>query len=56
MRSWQEVSIKMGEKGGEYNIIYKCQKCGYEKINKTTENDDFNEIIKISRSEAVNGK
>lgn len=40
-----EVEIK----GGEYSIIHQCVKCGYRKKNKTAPNDDFDEIIKISK-------
>ena len=37
-----------GENGGEWFIIHKCQKCGKEQKNKTSKDDDFDEIIKIS--------
>lgn len=40
--------VTAGESGGEWFIIHHCQKCGKEKTNKTSEDDDFDEIIKIS--------
>lgn len=39
--------IEKGDKDGEFIIVHKCVKCGYEKRNKTSENDNFEEIIKI---------
>ena len=39
-------------KNGEYIITHKCQKCGFEKKNKTAENDDMDTIIKTSKSGA----
>jgi hypothetical protein len=40
--------IIAGQSGGEWFIIHKCQKCGKEQKNKTSKDDDFDEIIKIS--------
>ena len=34
--------------GQEYNIIHKCQKCGIIRKNKTSVDDDFEEILKLS--------
>lgn len=37
------------EKGsGEYIIVHKCTKCGYEKRNKVSNNDSFEELLKIN--------
>lgn len=41
--------IAVEEKGGEYAIVYKCQKCGHKKKNKATRDDNFDEIIRISK-------
>lgn len=35
---------------GEYVIVHKCQKCAAEKRNKTADNDDFDELIKLNES------
>lgn len=40
--------IITGEKRGEWFIIHQCQKCSKEKQNKTSKDDDFEELIKIS--------
>lgn len=41
--------ISVEEKGGEYSIVHRCQKCGYQKKNKAAKEDDFGEIIKLSK-------
>ncbi len=35
-------------KAGEYIIFHKCIKCGHEKRNKTSKDDNFDVILKIS--------
>ncbi len=35
---------------GEYAILHRCTVCGHEKWNKTDKADDFDEILKLSRS------
>jgi predicted RNA-binding Zn-ribbon protein involved in translation (DUF1610 family) len=35
-------------KNSEYDIIYKCLKCGKRKINRASDDDDFDQIIKLS--------
>ena len=32
---------------GEYVLTHRCEKCGYEKKNMLTKNDDFNIAVKI---------
>jgi predicted RNA-binding Zn-ribbon protein involved in translation (DUF1610 family) len=32
---------------GEYIITHKCTKCGIEKKNKSAENDNFEEIVRV---------
>lgn len=39
--------ISIETKAGEYTILHKCIKCGYEKRNKKVDEDDFDEILKI---------
>ena len=38
---------KIETKGGEYDITHKCVKCGYEKRNKMSPEDIFEEALKI---------
>ncbi len=40
--------VGMKVKSGEYIIIHRCTSCGFEKRNKSSENDDFNEILRLS--------
>jgi hypothetical protein len=37
-------------KKGQYILIQKCQRCGHERKNKVTEEDNINEITKISQN------
>lgn len=41
--------ISVEEKGGEYSLTHKCQKCGHQKKNKIAPNDNFDEIVEISK-------
>ncbi|KKS64475.1 MAG: hypothetical protein UV40_C0004G0012 [Parcubacteria group bacterium GW2011_GWA1_42_7] len=41
----EPAEIEMKE--GEYVIIHRCVKCGFEKKNKAAEDDDFEEILRI---------
>lgn len=41
----QPVSIKTEK--DEHIITHRCEKCGYEKRNRSTEGDNFDEILKI---------
>lgn len=36
------------ESGGEWSLIHKCKRCGKIQKNKTTKDDDFDMVIKIS--------
>lgn len=38
---------KIEIKGGEYDITHKCVKCGHEKRNKMSPEDNFEKIFKI---------
>lgn len=42
--------IKIECKNQKYIVIHKCVKCGFEKKNKISENDSFEEILKISKN------
>lgn len=41
--------IEVEIKGMEYSIIHQCIKCGHKKKNKTAPDDNFDEVIKISK-------
>lgn len=41
--------IEIQQKNGEFVILHKCTKCGFERKNKIQENDDINKIIEISK-------
>jgi len=34
--------------GGEYSILQQCQKCGFERKNKMSSKDSFDELVRIS--------
>jgi len=40
-------------KNSEYDIKHRCLKCGEVKINRASEDDDFDQIIKLSLSYRV---
>jgi len=40
--------VGIEQRGGDYLIIHKCQKCGIKKKNKSSEDDNFEELLKIS--------
>lgn len=42
--------IEIQQKNGEFVILHKCIKCGFERKNKVQENDDINKIIEISKN------
>ena len=48
------TSIESNNKG--YVIVYKCSKCGEIKKNKSAEDDDFNEMLKVAKDNANYGK
>jgi len=41
----EPINIEL--KQGNYFILHRCLKCGYEKINKTAEDDDFETILAL---------
>ena len=36
-------------KDGEYILVHRCQKCGFERRNKVSKNDNFESILHIAR-------
>ncbi|MEK7642345.1 MAG: RNHCP domain-containing protein [Patescibacteria group bacterium] len=41
--------ISAEESGGEWSLIHQCQKCGFVRKNKISKEDNFREVIKVSR-------
>lgn len=39
--------LKIKTIGGEYDITHRCLKCGYEKNNKTSPEDDFDKMLAV---------
>jgi len=39
--------VKIYYKSGEYIITHRCQKCGYEKNNKSDTDDNFQIILEL---------
>ncbi len=46
-------SVGVESKGGAYTILHRCTSCGFEKRNKTSPDDDFDVILRISRRSAT---
>ncbi len=44
--------VSVEAKEGEYVITHRCIKCGYEKRNKTAEDDNFEEVIRLAKNYA----
>jgi hypothetical protein len=42
--------VSVETKRGDYILLHRCVKCGFERRNKTTSDDDFEAILNISRS------
>jgi hypothetical protein len=45
--------VEKGNGGREYIIVHQCVKCGYEKCNKVSDADSFEEILKITNSTQI---
>jgi rubrerythrin len=41
--------IDIEQKKGEFVILHKCKKCGFERKNRVNENDDYSIILKIAK-------
>ncbi len=41
--------IYIEKKGDEYILTHRCEKCEFERKNKASPSDDFDEVIKISQ-------
>lgn len=41
--------VGVDQKNGIFFIIHRCVKCGYEKRNKTSREDDFEKVINLNK-------
>ena len=41
--------VGVEKKKGEWRILYRCQKCGYQHWNRTAPDDNFEKIIQSSK-------
>ncbi|MCR4284375.1 MAG: RNHCP domain-containing protein [Parcubacteria group bacterium] len=39
--------VSAEQKSGEWRILHKCEKCGHEKINRLSKDDDFDKVTKM---------
>ena len=39
--------VSIESKSGEYIITHRCIKCGHEKRNKTSKNDDIDKVVSL---------
>jgi len=46
----QMKPIGVESKGDEYTLLHKCEKCGFERKNKVSPHDNFNEVVKIAQN------
>jgi hypothetical protein len=46
--------IGIEKKGREYNIIHKCLKCGFKRINKCQKEDNFDTVLQIASENREN--
>lgn len=37
---------------GDFSLVHKCIKCGFEIKNKISKDDDFSEVVRISKGES----
>ena len=44
------------QKNGEFVLLHRCLKCGFERKNKLSESDDREEFFKLSKDLANKGK
>lgn len=40
--------IEILQKNGNFIILHKCEKCGFERKNKVNDNDNYQKIIEIA--------
>ena len=45
--------IKVDVERGEYMLTYACEKCGFVRRKKAEKNDNFEEILKLAKANAM---
>ena len=43
------VPVQFEQVGAEYRLTHRCVRCGHEKKNKTSVNDDFDALLVLAR-------
>lgn len=46
----EPIRVEKGDRDIKFVIVHRCVKCGYEKRNKISEKDDFEQLLKINTS------
>lgn len=41
--------VFLEKENGEGKLTHRCERCGYEKKNKTSPDDDFEALLELSR-------
>ena len=45
--------VSVSESGGEYKILQRCAKCGFERHNKVIKEDDFDAVVALARKRSA---
>src|SRR5689334_12794937 len=40
--------IEVIKKDGEYSILHKCVKCGFERLNRAQKQDNFDQLVQVA--------
>lgn len=46
------IPLAVEQKAGEYRILHRCQRCGYEKWNRAAAQDSFERLLQVARQQA----
>lgn len=41
--------VEILQKNGEFVILHRCKKCGFERKNKVNETDDYNAVLRVGK-------
>ena len=42
-------AVAVEKKGGELKLLHRCVNCGFERLNRVDENDNFDEVVRVSK-------
>lgn len=45
--------VNVEQEGDSYILTHRCEKCGYEKRNKISDDDNFEEMLKLAKTNPV---